>query len=187
MIGWACDSELEGHNAAGNQREIGGNDNPLLFDFLKAINIDMRQMNSYSTDDLLEKYDRVVADYSTDQYAKAAMFLIIEAIVENGDYKNEKILFLLKELEKFEMAYPKQSYILLEEARRRNALTPSEIQSFGERAYQKALSKAYIYESELKRPAPAPNDSSYSADVYRKRLIRAEFTEKLRKYTSASK
>lgn len=158
-------------------------DRPLLNEFMSQTDLNSWDRQNCSTEQLFAKFAELKTEFGDDRSAKTTRFFIIADIVKRGDYPDDKIVFLLDELERYDMAYPVESYLLLEQAEKHNAMPEDQIRKYGERAYKKALTKAYLHEEMLKtRTAPDLSDMSYEAGVYRMYHARAEYTEKLTKY-----
>ena len=181
----ACDnkSEIQEINTTAkiqNQAQDG----TTFFALLGDLHLDIRQPEAYTTDALFAMYDRVQHEFATYKYAKAAKAQIIMFLADStARLKNDQITFLLQELKQFDMAYPKEHFLLLEEAKQRQLLKPEVLQSEGSYAYQKALSKAYIWEYENISPTDPPMEGdSYVAQAYNQNLNRAIYTQKLSKY-----
>jgi hypothetical protein len=160
-------------------------DGTSFFDMLRKIDLDILQSDSYSVDDLFNKYQIVLTDYSNYKYAKAARGQLIMLLVDKLEsLKGDQIIYLISEIEKFDMAYPKQNYLLLEEAQNRGVMTPEEIQAHGKKAYDKALAKAYIWKAILHEMPTAPSENSYTSDVQKSYSERAYYSGLLEKYAS---
>lgn len=155
-----------------------------FFGLLDELQLDIRNREAYSTEALFNKYSRVQHEFASYTYAKAAKAQIIIFLSDStSSLKDNQVTFLLEELKRFDMAYPKQHFLLLEEAQQRHLLSPSALESAGQYAYQKALSKSYVWESENISPSDSLMDGdSYGAQAYNQNLDRAIYTQKLAKY-----
>lgn len=155
-----------------------------FFSLLADLQLDIRKREAYSSETLLNMYARIQNEFASYTYAKAAKAQIIIFISDStAVLKDDQVTFLLKELKQFDMAYPKQHFLLLEEAQQRHLLTTDALKSEGQYAYQKALSKSYVWESENISPSDTPMDGdSYAAQAYNQNLDRAIYTQKLARY-----
>lgn len=160
-------------------------DGTSFFGLLTMIDLDLLHPENYTVDDLLNKYQLVLSDFSDYKYAKAARGQLIMLLVDKMEnIPDDQVTYLVEEIDKFDMAYPKQNYLLLEEAQKRGKMTLTEILQYGQKAHNKALAKAYIWQSEVNKPQNTSSENSYTADVSKKNLDRALYTEKLKKYGS---
>ena len=158
-------------------------DGTSFFDMLRKIDLDILKPDYYTVDDLFCKYQLVVTEYCHYKYAKAARGQLILLLVDKMEsLKGDQIVYLISEIEKFDMAYPKQNYLLLEEAQNRGVMTPEEIQAHGIKAYDKALAKAYIWQAILQEMPTAPSENSYTSDVQKSYSERAYYSGLLEKY-----
>lgn len=155
-----------------------------FFGLLDELHLDIRTPEVYTVDELFQMYSRIQHEFASYTYAKAAKAQIIMFLTDSHSIlKDEQVTFLLEELKQFDMAYPKQHFLLLEEAQQRHLLTPASLQAEGQYAYEKALSKSYVWESENISPSDTYMDGdSYSAQAYNQNLDRAIYTQKLEKY-----
>lgn len=158
-------------------------DGTSFFDMLRRIDLDILRPDYYTVDYLFGKYQLVLTDYCHYKYAKAARGQLIMLLVDKMEsLKGDQIVYLISEIEKFDMAYPKQNYLLLEEAQSRGVMTPVEIQDHGKKAYDKALAKAYIWQAILHEMPTAPSENSYTSDVQKNYSDRAYYSGLLEKY-----
>lgn len=155
-----------------------------FFGLLDELHLDIRKPDAYTSEDLFGMYFRVQHEFSSYTYAKAAKAQIIIFLTDLvTNLKDDQVTFLLEELKQFDMAYPKQHFLLLEAAEQRHLLNPKSLQAEGQYAFEKALSKSYVWESEGISPDDSPMEGdSYATQAYNQNLDRAIYTQKLEKY-----
>ena len=176
VIASACETKMLNARGEGHEKV------PLSYrDALEQLHLNDLEADAFLTDDLFRKYDVIKKQYDDYAFASSLKAKIISIIVERETYPDQRIAFMLDELLQFQLPYPKESFMLLEEARNRAVLTPAEINTYGTLFLEKAMDHTNIWEHIVDCDT-VQSENTMTADMYRGFSERASYTEKLKMY-----